>query len=556
MKTNVLYLLVGLLIAISGCQDDDATFGDLIAPTNLQVEVAIAEDQSGNVTITPTADNAINFHVIFIEGEDPVIVNQSGEQAAFRYGPGQFTQIVTVIAFGTGGSSTSQTLSLDLDVVLTIDPQILEALTGSADMESSKEWVWDAANAGHLGVGDPLENFPNFFSAAPFSSNDCLYDDTLTFSQDGQGTFTYNISTNDATFVNWAEVRRFFPDASPQEFVDECRDISDQIATDTDTSFEVITDAVSGNSTLRVINSTLSFWSGATVYDILELTPNRLVVRGVQDPFDPPGAQLAWYHTFVPANGPVDPPSEDCLSSGFTGMTGNGDNTTLIWADEFNINGAPCDTNWGYDIGTGDNGWGNGESQFYTDRADNVIVEDGFLKITAKRENFNGSEFTSTRMNTKDLFEFQYGRAVIRAKLPTGGGTWPALWTLGADFETNPWPAAGEMDIMEHVGNQQDRIFSTVHFPGNSGGNAIGDSFIVDNVSNEFHTYEFIWTPAQIRFLVDGEINFIFQNNSNLPFNKDFFLIMNVAMGGTFGGAIDPAFDESTMEVDFVRVYQ
>lgn len=556
MKTKFLYILVLLSVFISSCQDDDATFGELVTPSNLQVQVDVATNQSGNVTIIPTADNAINFHVIFIEGNDPVIVNESGGAASFRYGPGQYSQVVTIVAYGTGGLSTSTTVTLDLDIVLIIDPEVLFALTGSSESASSKEWKWDSSNAGHLGVGDPLENFPNFFSASPFSSNDCLYDDVLTFSQDGQGGYGYNISTNGSTFVNWAEVKRFFPDASPQQFVDECRDISDQIATDTDTSFEVITNETTGISTMKVINSTLSFWSGAEIYDILELTPNKLVVRGIQDPFDPPGDLLAWYHTFVPVDGVVDPGEDDCDSSGYTGAIGNGDNTTLIWSDEFNIDGAPCDTNWGYDIGTGDNGWGNGESQYYTDRSDNVIVEDGLLKITAIRESFNGSEFTSTRMNTKDLFEFEYGRAVIRAKLPTGGGTWPAIWTLGADFETNPWPAAGEMDIMEHVGNQQDRIFSTVHFPGNSGGNAIGDSFIVDNVSNEFHNYEFIWTPAQIRFLVDGEINFIFQNNSSLPFNKDFFLIMNVAMGGTFGGAIDPAFQESTLEVDYVRVYQ
>lgn len=559
MKSKILYIVALLFVITYSCQDDDATFGDLIAPSNLDVQVTIADDQSGNVTLTPRAENAINFHIIFLEGDDPVIVSESGGTAAFRYGPGEYTQIVTIIAFGTGGASTSTTVALDLDVILTIDPAVLEALTGSPVEAGSKNWIWDSSNAGHLGVGDPAENFPNFFSAPPFSSNDCLYDDVLTFSHNGQGGYTYNIATNEATFVNWAEVRRFFPDATPQEFVDECRDISDQIATDTDTAFEVITDETSNITTLNVVNSTLSFWSGASIYTILELTPNRLVVRGIQEPFDPTGAPLAWYHTFVPEDGPVVVDTgavEDCESSGFTGEIGNGDNTTLVWSDEFNIDGAPCDTNWQYDIGTGDNGWGNGESQYYTDRAENVIVEGGVLKITAKRENFNGSAFTSTRMNSQDLFEFEYGRVVVRAKLPTGGGTWPAIWTLGADFETNPWPAAGEMDIMEHVGNQQDRIFSTVHFPGNSGGNGIGDSFIVDNVSNEFHIYEFIWTSAQIRFIVDGEINFIFQNNSSLPFNKDFFLIMNVAMGGTFGGAIEAAFQESTMEVDYVRVYQ
>lgn len=554
MKKNFIYI-VFLIVTISyGCQDDESSFGSLEAPTNLEVAVSVANDQSGNVTIIPTADNAINFHVIFMENSDPVVVSESGRQANFRYGPGEYTQVITVIAYGPGGSATSTTVTIDLDVILVIKPEILEALTGSAVDAASKNWIWDSSNAGHFGVGDPAERFANFFSAAPFAVNDCMYDDVLTFSHDGDGRYFYNLVTNGETFINWAEVKRFFPDAEPSQFVDECRDINSQISVNEDTALEVITDENTNVSTIVVDNSTLSYWSGAQSYEVLELTPNKLVVRGIQDPFDPPGGQLAWYHTFVPEDGPVG--GADCSSSGYTGETGTGDNTTLIWADEFNLDGAPCDTNWIYDIGTGDNGWGNGESQYYTERPENVIVEDGTLRITAQRENFNGSEFTSARIKTQDLFEFEYGRAVIRAKLPTGGGTWPAIWTLGADIETNPWPAAGEMDIIEHVGNQQDRIFSTVHFPGNSGGNAIGDSFLVNDVSNEFHVYEMIWTPAQIRFLVDGDVNFIFQNRSELPFNKDFFMILNVAMGGNFGGTIDPAFQESTMEVDYVRVYQ
>ncbi|NND88980.1 MAG: glycoside hydrolase family 16 protein, partial [Flavobacteriaceae bacterium] len=169
---------------------------------------------------------------------------------------------------------------------------------------------------------------------------------------------------------------------------------------------------------------------------------------------------------------------------------------------------------------------------------------------------FSGSDFTSARLKTKDKFEFQYGRVEMRAKLPTGGGTWPAFWMLGADIDSNPWPGAGEIDIMEHVGNEQDRIYSTLHFPGNSGGDSIGSSTIISDVSEEFHVYEANWTANSIEFSVDGNVFYVFDNDPALPFNKDFFLLINVAMGGNFGGTIDPAFEMSTLEVDYIRVYQ
>jgi len=183
-------------------------------------------------------------------------------------------------------------------------------------------------------------------------------------------------------------------------------------------------------------------------------------------------------------------------------------------------------------------------------------VADGKLKITAQRESFMGSNFTSARLKTQDLYEFTFGRVEVMAKLPDGGGTWPAIWMLGADFETNPWPAAGEMDIMEHVGNQQNKIFSSLHYPGNSGGNAVTESVDIPNVSSEFHKYEINWAEGVITFSVDDTVFHTFINSDSVPFNKDFFLILNVAMGGTFGGVIDPLFSSSSMEVEYVRVYQ
>jgi beta-glucanase (GH16 family) len=231
------------------------------------------------------------------------------------------------------------------------------------------------------------------------------------------------------------------------------------------------------------------------------------------------------------------------------------DGMTLIWSDEFNIDGAPDTANWGYDLGA-NNGWGNGEAQYYTNSASNVIVADGLLKITARKESFQGSEYTSSRLLSKGKFDFTYGKVAVRAKLPTGKGTWPAIWMLGANFESVGWPSCGEIDIMEHVGNDQDKIHATLHYPNNFGGNGNGSSIMLSNVSSEFNIYEVIWDANSIQFSADGTIYHTFSNSADVPFNADFFLILNVAMGGSFGGAIANDFVDSTLEIDYVRVFQ
>lgn len=227
----------------------------------------------------------------------------------------------------------------------------------------------------------------------------------------------------------------------------------------------------------------------------------------------------------------------------------------LIWADEFDIAGSPNPANWTFEIGRGDNGWGNAELQYYTNRPQNATVTGGALRITAIRENFSGAEFTSARLNTKTKFEFKYGRIEARAKLPTGVGTWPAIWMLGADINSVGWPACGEIDNMEHVGRDLGKIHGSLHFPGRSGGNPVTNSVSITNVNTEFHVYTVDWTETNIKFFVDGNEFFNVPNNTNIPFNKDFFLIVNVAMGGTFGGPVAPTFTSSTMEIDYIRVF-
>ncbi len=227
---------------------------------------------------------------------------------------------------------------------------------------------------------------------------------------------------------------------------------------------------------------------------------------------------------------------------------------SLIWSEEFDTPGPPDPAKWGYDLGAG--GWGNNELQYYTNRPDNAVVSGGTLKIIAKAESFNGSPYTSARLLSKDKFSFKYGKLEARAKLPFGAGTWAAIWMLGSNISTVPWPGCGEIDIMEHVGNQQNKIFGTLHHPGHSGGNGDGSSVVIANASTEFHRYGLEWSASTIKISVDDFTFFTFPNSAGLPFNQNFFIILNIAMGGNFGGAVDPAFVSSTMEIDYIRVYQ
>ena len=232
----------------------------------------------------------------------------------------------------------------------------------------------------------------------------------------------------------------------------------------------------------------------------------------------------------------------------------------LVWSDEFETDGAPDEEKWNYDIGTGNDGWGNNEDQYYTSRDENVIIEDGILKIKAKREEYEGSEFTSTRMLTKDKFEFTYGKVEVRAKLPKGGGTWPAIWMLGANIETVGWPACGEIDIMEHVGNNEGTVSTAIHTNSSFGATQNYKAISVENVTSEFHTYGLEWTEDNLSISVDSVNYYSYYPTTkgvdHWPFNKDCFIILNIAIGGTLGGLVSNDFNEGIMEVDYVRVYQ
>lgn len=236
--------------------------------------------------------------------------------------------------------------------------------------------------------------------------------------------------------------------------------------------------------------------------------------------------------------------------------------TTLVMQDEFDKNGAPDPNLWGFDIGRGQNGWGNNELQFYTNRSKNVTVKDGNLVITAEKESFGGAEYTSARLITKGKFEQTYGRFEARMKLPWGQGMWPAFWMLGADIDTKSWPLCGEIDIMEYRGQNPSTMLGTVHGPGYSGGQSIGKSYTLKNgrFDTEFHVFGVEWGPKYINFYVDNVLyNQI--TPADVPgewvFDKPFFLLMNLAVGGSFVGSpnSETVFPQ-TFLIDYVRVYK
>ncbi|PNQ74680.1 glycosyl hydrolase family 16 [Hanstruepera neustonica] len=239
----------------------------------------------------------------------------------------------------------------------------------------------------------------------------------------------------------------------------------------------------------------------------------------------------------------------------------------LVWQDEFNTDG-PIDTSkWNYDIGNGSEqgipGWGNNELQYYTDRPENITVQDGMLMITAREESYEGSGFTSARIQTKDLFEKKYGRFEARIQLPWGQGMWPAFWMLGSNSDVVEWPACGEIDIMENRGSEPTIINGTVHGPGYSAGESISKAYdlVNDRFDTGFHVFGIEWGQGYINFYVDDVLyNQITPEDVPGPWifdNQPFYIIMNVAVGGNYGGPPnDNTVFPQTMYVDYVRVYQ
>lgn len=234
----------------------------------------------------------------------------------------------------------------------------------------------------------------------------------------------------------------------------------------------------------------------------------------------------------------------------------------LVWADEFNYTGLPDSTKWGYDVGG--HGWGNNEDQFYTKaRKENTRVEKGHLIIEAIKENYENKPYTSARLVTKGKAEWQYGKIEVRAKIPDGRGTWPAIWMLGA---TTPlkWPDDGEIDIMEHVGYDPGVLHGSVHCKKyyHSIGTQKTATIPLRNPFDQFHIYGVEWDKENVVISLDGKAYFQFKNEHTgyeaWPFDNKMYLLLNLAVGGNWGGAkgVDETIWPKRMEIDYVRVFQ
>lgn len=248
----------------------------------------------------------------------------------------------------------------------------------------------------------------------------------------------------------------------------------------------------------------------------------------------------------------------------------------LVWSDEFTTNGAVDSNNWFHQTQLPAGGsWFNGEVQHYTNLPTNSFVDTGLLHIVAKKENYTDQsvtkEYTSARLNSK--FAFKYGRVDVRAKLPLDSGTWPAIWMLGKNvnedggyfdalYGTTDWPACGETDIMEHgifPSQSINYIQSTMHTPSSNGNSVNNGGTIASDLANSYHIYSMNWSPNQISFLLDGVIYYTYnpavKDDSTWPFDKEQYLLLNIALGG-IAGTIAPSFTQTSMDIDYVRIYQ
>lgn len=240
----------------------------------------------------------------------------------------------------------------------------------------------------------------------------------------------------------------------------------------------------------------------------------------------------------------------------------------LVWSDEFNYEGLPDATKWSYDVGG--HGWGNKELQYYTERRkENTRVGNGKLIIEARRDGWEGHEYTSARLVSKGKGDWTYGRFEVKAKLPSGRGTWPAIWMLPTGKDYGRWPNGGEIDIMEHVGYDPDVVHVSIHTKSyhHSINTQKSSKIDVKTARTEFNVYAVEWTPEEIRGFVNEQHFFTFKNErltntaadfKEWPFDKPFHMLLNIAVGGTLGGqkGVDETIWPQRMEVEYVRVYQ
>jgi beta-glucanase (GH16 family) len=243
------------------------------------------------------------------------------------------------------------------------------------------------------------------------------------------------------------------------------------------------------------------------------------------------------------------------------------DGYRLVWADEFDRPGLPDPAKWVHDTGRNKEGWHNHELQYYAGpRLQSADVVDGRLRIHIRQEtlrdqpDWGGQHYTSSRLITRGKAEWTYGFFEVRAKLPCGLGTWPAIWMLGTGGR---WPEDGEIDILEQVGSRPAHVWSTLHMGAGFGAHGVGAGQDLADVCTAFHNYQMLWTADEMRFAVDGVVHHVYPKRKNAanafgwwPFDQPQYLILNVAIGGDLGGPVDDSIFPRAMEVAHVRVYQ
>ena len=277
--------------------------------------------------------------------------------------------------------------------------------------------------------------------------------------------------------------------------------------------------------------------------------------------------KIKWYILFTSLilacspSGDEDNNIEENITSFVSESLTEEDKFGLIWNDEFegqNLNSAKWNVQTGDGTDEGVPGWGNQEEQTYTDRNKNLKIKDGFLIISAFKENYLGKSYTSARINTQDKFSFQYGRIETRVKLPKRKGTWPAIWLLGKNHSTVGWPRCGEIDFIEQFGQEKDKVITATHwFNEENRSNAMySKKTSIPSTSDEFIKYKLTWDEVAIRIYIEGEKAYEIALNETLPFDQPFFLLINLAMGGTNGGATSSNFISDDFYIDYIRVYE
>ena len=358
-----------ILIGFISCQEEDQEFGDIIAPSNIALDFDIVGqdsnnlngDGSGLVNFIASAENAITFQYNFGDGTQNVVSPSGTNEHRFTQN-GLNNYVVTVIASGRGGISSSKTINVE--VKSDFNPiEIKNLLTGGAS--NSKTWYWHAAESGHLGVGPPDSFDPSYYSAGPYEKEavGCVYEDELVFTQDENENITFELFNQGNTYFNRFEVEDGLGLPNPGE--DTCYEFNTSGVSNVSfsPSSSGVPEDISTQTSFALQDNFMSYFLGNNEYEFLAISENEMHVRIIQT--EPSGTTLAWYEKFST----IDPNGEDGDCNGDTGEVGSGNNDVLIWAEEFETDGAPCTGIWNYDLGG--SGWGNEEAQFYTNRPEN-----------------------------------------------------------------------------------------------------------------------------------------------------------------------------------------